>query len=174
MLILKILITYFSKTGNTEKVAKSIKDGLVGQDIDLKPVKDVDPSSLTNYDLIFLGSGIYASRVNKSIPDLVNTAQYLPQKFVFFSTHASSDNYQDGFKLVKRKLEKINSTIIGEFDCMGENIGIPKAKIESMLDKLPLEKRKEAEKHQKRLKGRPNEEDLENAKRFAQAFVKKL
>ena len=104
--MVKILITNFSNTGNTEKIAISIKDGLEGQDVDLKPVKDVDPSSLTNYDLIFLGSGIYASRVNKALPDLVNAAQGLPQNFVFFSTHASSDSYQDGFKLVKRKLEK--------------------------------------------------------------------
>ena len=43
-----------------------------------------------------------------------------------------------------------------------------------MIDKLAPEKRKEAEEHQKRLKGRPNEEDLENAKKFAQFIFKKL
>jgi len=171
---LKILVTYFSNTGNTEKVALSIKNGLEGHNVDLKPVKDVEPSSLKEYDIIFLGSGIYASRVNKSLPDLVNTAQDLPQNFVFFCTHASADSYQDGFKLVKRTLNKLNSKILGEFDCMGENIGIPEATIKSMLDKLPPEKRKEAEEHQKRLKGRSNEEDLENAKSFAQSIVKKL
>ena len=34
--------------------------------------------------------------------------------------------------------------------------------------------RKEAEEHQKWLKGRPNEEDLENAKKFAQSVIEKL
>jgi flavodoxin len=172
--ILKILVTYFSKTGNTEKVAQSIKNGLEGQEVDLKPVKNVEPSSLKEYDIIFLGSGIYASRVDKSLPDLVKAAHALPQNFVFFCTHASADSYQDGFKFVKRTLEKFNSKILGEFDCMGDNIGIPEATIKSMLDKLPLDKRKEAEEHQKRLKGRPNEEDLENANMFAQSIIKIL
>jgi flavodoxin len=171
---MKILITFFSNTGNTEKIAKSIKNGLEGQDITLKPIKDVDPSSLNSYDLIFLGSGIYASRVDKSLPNLINATQEIPQNFVFFCTHASADSYQDGFKLVKRALKKFNSNIIGEFDCMGENIGIPEATIRSMLDRLPPEKRKEAEEHQKKLKGRPNEEDLENARKLAQSIIKKL
>ncbi|MFX1380416.1 MAG: flavodoxin family protein [Promethearchaeota archaeon] len=171
---MKILVAYFSNTGNTEKVAQSIKEGLKGHDLDLKPVKDVNPLSLKDYDLIFLGSGIYASRVNKSLSDLINAAQSLPQNFVFFCTHASADSYQDGFKLVKRAIKKSNSNILSEFDCMGENIGIPKQTIKSMMDKLPLEKRKEAEEHQKRLKGRPNTEDLEKAKKFAQSIIKMI
>ncbi|MFX0155264.1 MAG: flavodoxin family protein [Candidatus Hodarchaeota archaeon] len=171
---MKILVTYFSKTGNSEKVAYSIKKGLEGQEVDIMPTKDVNPINLNKYDLIFLGSGIYASRVNKALPDLVNAAQELPQNFVFFCTHASAESYQDGFKLVKRTLNKFNVNIIDEFDCMGENIGIPKATILSMLEKLPPEKRKEAEEHQKRLKGRPNDEDLENARKFAQSIIEKL
>lgn len=171
---LKILITYYSNTGNTEKVAESIKKGLKGENVEIKPVKDVDPSSLKDYDLMFLGSGIYASRVHKSLVELVNSAQELPSSFAFFCTHASLNSYQDGFKLVKRKLGKTDSNIVGIFDCMGESIGIPESTRKSMLERLPPEKRKEAEEHEKRLKGRPNEEDLENAKMFGQTIVKKL
>ena len=36
---LKILITFFSNTGNTEKVANSLKDGLTDHDVDMIPVK---------------------------------------------------------------------------------------------------------------------------------------
>lgn len=168
------MITYFSKTGNTEKIAKSIGEGLKGEYVDLKSVKDVDSSSLKNYDLIFLGSGIYASRVDKSLSQLINAADELPKKFVFFCTHASLDMYQDGFKLVKKKLAKVDSEIIDTFDCMGDNIGIPEATRKAMLNGLPPEKRKEAEQHQERLKGRPNAEDLKNAKKFAQLIIKKL
>ena len=64
---MKILITYFSNTGNTKKIAKSLKEGLENQDVDIFPVKEVDSLSLKNYNLIFLGSGTYASRVNKSL-----------------------------------------------------------------------------------------------------------
>ncbi len=44
----------------------------------------------------------------------------------------------------------------------------------SMMERLPEDKRKEAEEHQQWLKGRPNEEDLQNAKIFAQSAIKKL
>jgi len=161
---LKILITYYSNTGNTEKVANSLKAGLMGEVVDLTPIKDVDPSSLKNYDLVFLGSGIYAIRVNKSLSELLSATEELPPNFAFFCTHASLNMYQDGFKIVKRKLAKTGSEIIDVFDCMGENIGIPEVKKKEMLERLPPEKQKEAEEHQNRLKGRPNAEDLEKAK----------
>ena len=170
---MKILVTYFSQSGNTEKVAQSIWEGCEGQEVQIKPIKEVDPTSLGDYDLIFLGSGIYASRVSKTLVDLIVAATELPPKFVFFNTHASKVAYQDGFKLVKEKIGE-DSEIIAEFDCCGDNIGIPEAMRNSMLDRLPPEKRKEAEEHQKWLKGRPNEEDLQNAKEFAQDLLKQL
>jgi len=143
------------------------------ENCELKPISKVDPSSLNNYDLVFLGSGIYASRVNKELSELVSAAPELPKNFAFFSTHASLVGYQDGFKLVKRKLGPA-SKIIAEFDCCGDNIGIPEETRRSMLDKLPPEKRKEAEKHQQWLKGRPHEDDLKKAKEFARSVVEKL
>ncbi|MFX1303135.1 MAG: flavodoxin family protein [Promethearchaeota archaeon] len=171
---MKILVTYYSQSGNTEKVARSIYEGCEGEETDLKPINQVSSSDLKNYDLIFLGSGIYASRVHKSLSELVNSAESLPVNFVFFCTHASLDMYQDGFKLIKRKLGKTSSKIIDIFDCMGDNIGVPEATRKAMLDKLPPEQRKKAEEHQQRLKGHPDEEDLENAKNFAQSLIKKL
>lgn len=170
---LKILVTYYSQTGNTEKIAKSIYDGCQGQDVEISPIKEVDPSNLGKYDLIFLGSGIYASRVNKALADLITAAPQLPPKFVFFNTHASKVAYQDGFKVVKQKMGEA-SEIIAEFDCCGESLGVPEAMQKSMLERLPEDKRKEAEEHQIWLKGRPNEEDLENAKKFAESIIEKL
>ncbi len=171
---LKILITYYSNTGNTEKVANSLKSGLEGEDVDLTPIKDVDPTSLKNYDLVFLGSGIYASRVNKSLSELISATEELPSNFVFFCTHASLESYQDGFKVVKRKLGKTNSRIIDTFDCMGENTGIPEATRKAMIESLPPEKQKSAREHQERLIGRPNAEDLKKTKEFAQRLINTL
>lgn len=173
MKLLKILITYFTQSGNTKKLAESIFEGCLNEDTELKPIDEIDLQSLKNYDLVFLGSGIYASRVHKSLGKLINQDQELPTNFAFFCSHASLDSYQDGFKVVKRKIGE-SSSIIAEFDCCGDNIGVPEAMRNAMLEKLPPEKRKEAEEHQKWLKGRPNEEDLENAKKFAQSIINKL
>jgi len=170
---LKILVTYYSQTGNTEKVAQGICEGCEGQEVEIKPIKEVDPSALNDYGLVFLGSGIYASRVNKSLTDFIDAAKELPPKFVFFCTHASKNAYQDGFKVVKNKIGE-KSDIIAEFDCCGDNIGIPEAMRNSMLERLPPEKRKEAEEHQQWLQGRPNAEDIENAKKFAQSIIQKI
>ncbi|MFX1311701.1 MAG: flavodoxin family protein [Promethearchaeota archaeon] len=170
---MKILISYYSQTGNTEKIAKAMKEGLIEHEVDLLPVKEVEPSNLKLYDLVFLGSGIYASRVHKTLSDLIASAQELPPKFVFFDTHASKVGYQDGFKLVKEKIGD-SSTIIAEFDCCGDNIGISEEIQKKMLERLPPEKRKEAEEHRKWLKGRPKEEELEKAKKFAQSIINKL
>lgn len=170
---MKILITYYSQTGNTEKVARSICEGCEGEEVEIKPIKEVDPTTLNDYGLVFLGSGIYASRVNKSLPDLIDAATELPPKFVFFNTHASKLPYQDGFKIVKNKIGD-SSEVIAEFDCCGDNIGVPEAMRKAMLERLPPEKRKEAEEHQEWLKDKPNTEDLENAKNFAQSLIRNL
>jgi hypothetical protein len=122
---------------------------------------------------MFLGSGIYASRVNKELSDLIESSNELPVNIAFFCTHASKDSYQDGFRVVKKKIGEL-STVIAEFDCCGENLGIPEAMRKSMLERLPPEKRKEAEEHQSWLKGRPKEEELLDAKKFAQSIVENL
>ena len=171
---MKILITYFTQSGNTKKLAESIFEGCLNEDAKIKSIDEIDPQSLKNYDLVFLGSGIYASRVHKSLGELINKAQELPPNFAFFCSHASLDNYQDGFKVVKRKLGKTDSNIIDIFDCMGDNIGLPESTRKDMLERLPPEQRKKAEEHQQRLKGHPNADDLENVRKFAQSLIKKL
>jgi flavodoxin len=63
---MKILITYFTQSGNTEKVAHALKNGLHTQDVKLKTITETNPDEFINYDLVFLGSGVYASRVHTS------------------------------------------------------------------------------------------------------------
>ena len=169
---MKILITYFTQTGNTEKVANAMKAGLEGHDVELKNISEASSESLKNYDLVFLGSGIYAGKIKKSVTDLVKNAKELAPKFVFFCTHASPTAYQKGFRLVRKKIEELGSEVVGEWDCRGANIGIPKAQTQAMLDALPPEQRKKAEEDQEALKGHPNAEDLKNAKVFAASIVK--
>ena len=172
---LKILITYFSNTGNTEKIANSMNDGLTDHDVDIIPVKDVDPTTLSSYDIVFLGSGVYASRIDKSILTMIKKAIHeLPAKFVYFCTHASLKLFQEPFKRITGVIKKHNCEIIGEFDCVGENLGIPLDTQLGMLKGLPEDQREKAIKDMEKMKGRPNEMDLENAKNFAISLVKNL
>jgi len=172
---LKILITFFSNTGNTEKVASSMKDSLTDYDVDMIPVKDVEPKTLNSYDIAFLGSGVYASRIDKSVLTLVKKAvPELPAKLAYFCTHASLKLYQEPFKRINNIAKEHNCEIIGKFDCVGENLGIPLETQLGMLEKLPEDKKEKAIKDMEKMKGRPNEMDLENAKNFATSLIKNL
>ena len=172
---LKILITFFSNTGNTEKVANSMKEGLTDHDVDMIPVKEVDPKILNSYDIVFLGSGVYASRIDKSVLTLVKKAvPDLPSKLVYFCTHASLKLYQEPFKRINTIAKEHNCEIVGKFDCVGENLGIPLENQLGMLEKLPEDQKSKAIKDMEKMKGRPNEIDLENAKLFASTLIKNL
>lgn len=168
---MKILIAYYSQTGNTKKVAKSMKKGLAEEDVDLKKIKELSPEDLKDYDLLLLGSGIYAGKIHKSAVTLVKKADKIPPKVAFFCTHASPDAYQHGFKVVKRILAKIDSEVIGEWDCRGANLGVPEEIIEQRLANLPPEQREKAKKDQEELKSHPDEDDLANAEQFAEELI---
>ncbi len=58
---MKILVGYYSRTGNTKKMAESIVKG-IKKEIDtvaLKEVKDIEPDELLNYDVLIFGSPTY-------------------------------------------------------------------------------------------------------------------
>ncbi|CAG0988347.1 flavodoxin family protein [Geobacter sp.] len=57
----KVLVTYYSRSGNTEKMARMIADGLSTKDlaVDLKTVEEVDIDTLPSYDGFIIGSPNY-------------------------------------------------------------------------------------------------------------------
>ena len=174
MKYLKILITYFSNTGNTEKVAKSIRDGLTGHDVNLVPAKEMDASLLNSYDLVIFGSGIYAGKIDRSILNLVKNTEELPSKIAYFCTHASLEFYQKPYFKITKMLAEQGIKVIGEFECVGDNIGIPLETRMGMLSKLPEDKKKKAIEDMEEIKGRPNEEDLSRAKAFGISLLEKI
>ena len=58
---LKVLIIYWSATGNTEKVAVAIQQALTREGIKpvIKKVAEAAEEELYNYDLVFLGAPSY-------------------------------------------------------------------------------------------------------------------
>lgn len=166
---MKILICYFSQTGNTEAVAKSIAEGLEGQDVTITPAKDVDKSSLNSYHVVFMGSGVYAGAVSKVVNKLIKENPDLPGKIVLFCTHTNPDSnfYGKAFKRIEKQVAKTESKIIAKFDCIGENRN-PQV-VEVLLKTAPsMSAGIEA------AKGHPDTKDLENAKMFAKSVLEKL
>jgi len=168
---MKILVCYFSNTGNTEKVAQKIAEGLENETVELKKIEDADQSSLKKYDLVVLGSGIYGGKLSKKVIDFMKGVTEYPPKFAFFNTHQSATSYQKAFKRIRTKLEENKAKVIGEFDCVGENIGMPKETILGMLEKLPPDEKKRQESILAKTVGHPDAQDLANAKDFGKSLI---
>ena len=67
-----ILIAYYSRTGNTEKMAGIISDALKeeGDEVDLKKVHEVSVDSMLEYDGIIIGSPVYYGALAADIKKL--------------------------------------------------------------------------------------------------------
>ena len=57
----RILVTYYSRSGNTAKMAEEVVAGLRevdGVDVELRPVAEVAPEDLLKFDGIAMGSPV--------------------------------------------------------------------------------------------------------------------
>jgi len=84
----KVLVVYYSRTGNTEKMAKMIAERLANKEItvDLKRVEETEIDSLLDYDGYIVGSpnyfGTMASEVKKFIDESVKYYRKIEGKLV--------------------------------------------------------------------------------------------
>jgi ferredoxin len=84
-------VIYFSLTGNTEKVARAIGDGIrqVTEHCDLLPIKEANPKRLYRYDLIGLGSCVIGDPP-QNVANFIKDMMFLGGKHVFsFCTHCT-------------------------------------------------------------------------------------
>lgn len=70
----KILVCYFSGSGNTKKMAELVAEGAEkgGAKVDLKEVSEVSSDDLLNYDGIILGSPTYYGQPAAEIKQLID------------------------------------------------------------------------------------------------------
>jgi flavodoxin len=159
---MKVLVTYYSKTGNTEKLARAVHDVLT-TDKTILPVADV--KSLDGYDLVLCGFPVHAHSVPVKMQELIKR---LPkgQKVAFFATHGSLR----GSQLAKQAFASaeglaVNLTVLGQFGCRGK---VEDKLIEALM--IKPEHREWAE-EARSAEGHPDTADIEDVKRFTQAIV---
>lgn len=70
----KILIIYYSRTGNIEKMAKLIRDGVLseGVETELKKVEDTTVGDLLSSDGIIMGSPTYYGTMSAELKKLID------------------------------------------------------------------------------------------------------
>ena len=71
----KLLITYYSRTGNTQKMAEIIAEAaraVSGVEVTLKPVSEVAPDDLLQFHGILIGSPVYYGTMAAEVKKLLD------------------------------------------------------------------------------------------------------
>ena len=98
--MLKALVIYYSRSGNTKKMAELISEGIKNEGMEavLKDVKDVEVDELLKYEAIVIGSPTYygsmAAQIKKLLDDSVKFHGKLDGKIG--AAFASSANVAGG------------------------------------------------------------------------------
>ncbi len=164
---MKVLVTYFTKSGNTEKLAKAIYDGVERQvPKDILPLKEVQ--NVDGYDLIFCGFPVHSS----SIPVLVEKfIKNIPEskKIAFFATHGSLRGGPLAITAFHYAISiALKLKVVGTFGCRG---AVDPQIIDSLIQNP--EHRWWAIEAQSAT-GHPDAAELDDAKEFAGSMLVKI
>jgi len=162
---MKVLVTYYSETGNTEKLAKAVHQGIEKAEKEILPIEDVKDAA--PYDLVFCGFPVHASSVPVKVQPFLKD---IPKgkKLALFATHGSLRKGQLAVAAFDYAVSLAsNAKVIGTFGCRGK----VKSSLLEQLMKKP-EHRAWAEQAQGAASN-PDEADLEDGRNFAKEMMKK-
>ncbi len=110
-------IIYYSRGGNTKKVAEAIADELGTEAKEISLVNVVPKDAF-----IFLGSGCYGARMVKEIADFIERNGLKGSKIALFTTSAFGLGKEES--LIKQHILDKGINIVGNFSCFGQFLAI--------------------------------------------------
>ncbi len=174
------LIVYWSNTGNTEKVAFSIKEGLEnsGMKVDLKKPQDVMSVDFFDYDLVCIGSPSIEWQPAKPIADLLkgklnvyrdqgkikpSAPKVNGKSALVFCTysgpHTGIDEATPAGKTMRQYFEHFGFNVVGEWYVLSEFHGRIELSTQGRLGDI---------------RGKPTAEDLAKVKKDAEVIARSL
>lgn len=179
-MVKRALLVYYSSTGNTQKVAMLIKDGLESARISVdskKPEEAVDVD-FYDYDLVCVGSPSIEWQPAKPIADMLKTKlnQYRSQGQIkpsapkvagknalvfctYSGPHTGIDEAIPAGKTMRQYFEHFGFNIIGEWYIIGEFHGREELSIKGRLGDI---------------RGKPTSEELEKIKKDTEQIASRL
>ena len=128
----KILIVYYSLTGNTQFIAEVLRDSIEADILELKPIKELKADSGTKfmwggyqstmkkkpklidfdinpleYDLIILGTPVWAWNISPPMRSFLSKFDFTGKKVALWMSHAG-----DGIKAMERYQKALENAII--------------------------------------------------------------
>jgi flavodoxin len=176
----KTLIIYWSATGNTEKVANTIRDTLVREGIKptIRKVADAAVEELYNYDLVFFGSPTYMWQPPEPVQKYIEAkmdhyrklgsikprAPRIPgKKAVVFITysgpHTGIKEATPAGDYLEQFFEHIGFEVVAKWYIIGEFHGREELSTKGRLGDI---------------RGRPNRQDLAEVKKNVSALIKSV
>ncbi len=162
---MNVLVTYFSQTGNTEKVAQALCNSIQFKKV-CKPINEV--KDVKEYDIIFCGFPVHAHSVPGTVQTFLKT---LPQDqlLALFSTHGSLRNNQMAKAGIEHALSLAShAKILGSFGCRGK---VDPDVLENLMKKPEniawCDEAQSAANH-------PDKADIADAEEFAQQIISKV
>ncbi len=138
--------------GNTEKVARAMASVL---NAELKPLEEAKPKEILNYGLVGFGSGVYGSNTHKELFRFVEGLPPANGKKAFVFSTSGSGKPENNARLEEMLAGK-GFSVVGGFASKG------------LITWGPFKLFGGGN------KGRPNQGDLENARKFAAGLAKPL
>jgi flavodoxin I len=163
---MRVLVAYFSQTGNTRKVAEAIYGEIAAE----KEIHEIgELQDLEGYDIVFYGFPIQAGNPAKDAGDFLR-AQGDGKRIVIFVTHGAPE----GAVRVGPWLDNIRGLVpgagaelVGLFDCQGE---VSQAIVDFLLNNDDPELKRYGQETSE-AKGLPDETRLQLARDFAREMI---
>ena len=159
---MKILVTYFTHTGNTEKVARAIYEA-IGGNKEMLPLREVKKSD--GYDIVFCGFPVHSHSVPLPVQNFIKS---IPpgKKLAFFVTHGSLRGGELAVTAIEHAISLASKLkLLGTFGCRGKvDPKIIEALLKQPEHRAWAEAAKSAASH-------PDESDLEDARYFAKKIL---
>jgi flavodoxin len=180
---LKILVGYFSETGNTRKTAEAIGEEAIagGHETLVAAVGEINAEDLGGYDVVFLGSTCHSADIAAPVRNLLDgIAADSGFKLAGFVTHATTmpedgDWQKEMYEKWAGKCsvtfgaacEEKGIDFLGFFHCQGA----PSPQIEAFIQSTIITDEAQWAKYAERVHEHPTLEDLEAARQFARAVI---
>jgi len=182
---MKILIIYYTQTGNTKQVGEAIHSFTANHhNSTILPIKKISLEMLDNYDLLFIGAPCHDSTLAKPILTFLNTLPESPSfKLAGYYTHSTvlpegSERNKQLFKDWAGKCHQVfektatdkSIEFLGDFNCQG-SASIP---IENFIHAEIVTDKEEWITYKEEMRKHPTQADLDDVQQFAQNILNNL
>jgi flavodoxin len=128
---MKVLVTYSSLTGNTQKLAEGIYEGITAESKEIKPIKEVE--DISDVDVVLVGYWVDKGGPNEEAKVFLEKIE--GKKVGLFATLGFWSDSEHGWKSLinGENIVKEKNQVLAKYICQGKLSD----KIISMFEKLP-------------------------------------